>query len=583
MMLTGKIKSPMIRNTPQSMNIKALYGRLRLDVANEQFDKLSEYEAIKPELFNWVEDIFYSLNVRNHPDSKALIWSYNNQERHYTFENIYSEANQFLNFVRTHGIKTGDRVYTQLPVVPANWTSTLAAIKGGLILIPAATTLTVQDIAYRFKTVFPEVAIADLENAVKIDEAEKLFNKTIKVKIIVHGERNGWHSYNTILKEEKEAEAVNTKSDDHLFYFFTSGTTGLPKIVIHTHFTYPVGHLTTATWVGMRHGDIHYNVSAPGWAKFAWSSFFAPWNMGATIYAERADKFDVKAQLRRMEKYGITTFCAPPTVLRMMIQEDLSHYHFKLRQCVAAGEPLNPEIIDKWRKGTGVLIRDGYGQSETTCLAANMPGAAVRYGSMGKATFLYDLLIADEEGNEQPPLEEGYICVKMDGKKANGVFIDYLGEPERKKDVFKHQLYYTGDKAYKDEDGFIWFVGRDDDVIKASDFRIGPFEVESVLIEHESVTEAAVVASPHDVRGNAVKAFIVLSAGAQPCKDLAGELFAFCEKNLAKYKIPRIIEFTNTLPKTISGKIRRVELRSTEATSKLNKENRELEFFHSKY
>jgi len=287
--------------------------------------------------------------------------------------------------------------------------------------------------------------------------------------------------------------------------------------------------------------------------------------------------------LKTIAKFGITTFCAPPTVLRMLIQHDLKKYKLKFRQCVAAGEPLNPDVIEKWKKGTGTLIRDGYGQSETTCLAANIPSAKVKYGSMGKPTFMYNIIIANDKGKELPPLEEGHICVKMLKGKPNGVFTDYLGDPERKKKVFKKGLYFTGDKAYKDKDGFIWFVGRDDDVIKASDFRIGPFEVESVMIEHKTVMESAVVASPHELRGYAVKAFVVLVDGAKPSKKLATELFKFSEKNLAKYKIPRIIEFVKVLPKTISGKIRRVELRANEATAKIEKVKKEHEYFHPKY
>lgn len=565
------------------MEIKKFFNQVRSDIANDKFDTLATYALRKPQYFNWLEDVFYAQDVKSNPEGIALIWRYNNQEKHYTFKGIYEETNQFLNFLRKHGIEKGNRIYTQLPLVPANWISTLAAIKGGLTLIPAATTLTAKDIAYRFETLFPEVAITDKTNAAKIEAAELMLNKTIKIKIIVDEAREGWHHIDEIFAENKIAESAKTSSDDHLFYFFTSGTTGLPKIVTHTQFTYPFGHLSTASWIGLRAGDIHYNISAPGWAKFAWSSFFAPWNMGATIFANQVDRFDAKEQLQTIEKYGITTFCAPPTVLRMLIQEDLSAYKFKFRQCVAAGEPLNPEIIEKWKNGTGTLIRDGYGQTETTCLVANLPDATVKYGSMGKPTFLYDIVIADDEGHEQPPLEEGNICVKMSDHKENGVFIEYLGDTDRMKQVFKHGLYYTGDKAYKDEDGFIWFVGRDDDVIKASDYRIGPFEVESVLIEHASVVEAAVVASPHELRGYSVKAFIILSEGHEPSKDLAQALFEFCEQNLAIYKIPRIIEFTETLPKTISGKIRRIELRANEAVSKQNKETKASEFFHHKY
>ena len=565
------------------MNIHDLFTQVRKSVANEDTDDLYKLKLTKPEYFNWVQEVFYEMNVKCYPKSQALIWRYNEKEKIYTFQNIYEKANQFLNFLRSHGVNKGNSIFSQIALDPANWISLLGAIKGGFILIPSSTNLTEKDIAYRFKTVFPEVAIADLANAEKIDAAEELLNRSIKLKIIVDGTREGWHTMDEILEKEKEADAVHTRSDDALFYFFTSGTTGLPKIVTHTHFTLPFGHLTTSAWIGLRFGDIHYNISAPGWAKFAYSSFFGPWNMGATILANQVDKFVAEEQLVTMEKYGVTTFCAPPTVLRLMIQEDLTPYTLRIRQCVAAGEPLNPEIIEKWKQGTGLIVRDGYGQTESSLLAGNMPGSVIKYGSMGKPTFLYDIVIADDEGIEMPSLEEGNICVKMDENKANGIFTGYLGEPERNDKVFKHNLYYTGDKAYKDEEGYIWFVGRDDDVIKASDYRIGPFEVESILIEHEAVVEAAVVSSPHEIRGFAVKAFVLLRQGEVPGKALAEDLFNYCNKNLATYKIPRIIEFVETLPKTISGKIRRVELRAAEANSKSKKEIRVNEYFHSKY
>ncbi len=565
------------------MNIHDFFTHIRKKVAIEDTQDLDKLKITRPEYFNWAQEVFYEMNVKCHPDSQALIWRYKEKERIYTFKSIYEESNRFLNYLRSHGIKKGNSIFSQISLDPANWVSLLGAIKGGFILIPSSTNLTEKDIAYRFKTVFPEVAIADIANAEKIDAAEELVNVSIKLKIIVDGTREGWHTMDEILKQESVADAAHTRSDDALFYFFTSGTTGLPKIVTHTHFTLPFGHLTTSAWIGLRHGDIHYNISAPGWAKFAYSSFFGPWNMGATILANQVDKFVAGEQLATMEKYGVTTFCAPPTVLRLMIQEDLTAYTLSIRQCVAAGEPLNPEIIERWKQGTGLVVRDGYGQTESSLLAGNMPGSIIKYGSMGKPTFLYDIVIADDEGIEMPLLEEGNICVKMDDNIANGIFTGYLGEPERNDKVFKHKLYYTGDKAYKDEEGYIWFVGRDDDVIKASDYRIGPFEVESILIEHDAVVEAAVVSSPHEIRGFAVKAFVLLRPGEVPSEALAEDLFNYCNNNLATYKIPRIIEFVEALPKTISGKIRRVELRAAEANSKSKKEIRVNEYFHSKY
>lgn len=449
--------------------------------------------------------------------------------------------------------------------------------------MPTATNLTTQDLVYRFKTLFPEVIIAEHSHTNKIDEAEQIHGAKIKMKIVVGGAKEGWHSIENILEESKEAEAASTKADDPFLYFFTSGTTGLPKIVVHTHFTYPFGHLSTSTWLACQKGDVHYNISSPGWAKFAWSSFFAPWICGATIFANQVDSFVPKEQLAAMEHYKISTFCGSPTVIRMLIQEDISQFNLSLRSCCAAGEPLNPDVIDKWEKATGVTIRDGYGQTETTALVCNLMGKPLKPGSMGKPTFLYDIGIYNENGQETQALEEGVICVKLDDKRHNGIFIEYLNDTERTGKAFKHGLYYTGDKAYKDEDGYIWFVGRNDDVIKASAYRIGPFEVESVLIEHEAVVESAVVASPHELRGYAVKAFVMLKEGIRPSKELAEEIFAFTEERLAKYKVPRIIEFPEALPKTISGKIRRVELRSNEASYRLNPSGKDHEYFHAKY
>lgn len=485
--------------------------------------------------------------------------------------------------MRKNGIKKGDKLFSQLPLYPINWFAYLACIKGGQIIVPAATTLEVRDLEFRFDRIHPEIALADGANAAKIDEAAQKVGHEFKLKLIVGEDREGWVNISQLDLEATEAEGEITDADDDLFYFFTSGTTGMPKVVVHSHFTYPVGHLTTTSWIGLKRGDLHYNISQPGWAKFFWSSFFAPWNVGATILGYHTDRFNPKEQLQNIQDLGVTTFCAPPTALRVLIQEDLQQYQFKLRACVAAGEPLNPEIIDTWRDATGVTIRDGYGQTEATAIVGNLPGNAVKSGSMGKPTFLYDVIIADDEGNEVANTEEGNICIRYDENTANGIFKTYLVAKDLLPKVFKHGLYFTGDKAHKDEDGYVWFVGRDDDVIKASDFRVGPFEVESVLLEHDAVQEAAVVASPHELRGNAVKAYVILADGFEANEQLAQELFDYAEQHLARYKIPRIIEFTSSLPKTISGKIRRVELRAKEEENRRLKNEIELEFFHSKY
>ncbi|WP_299391379.1 AMP-binding protein [uncultured Gelidibacter sp.] len=565
------------------MGTLELYQRVAQAIKEKDFDNLKALIPEKPEYFNWVTDIFEPLNVNEHPNVKALIWKYNDDREDFTFAEISARCNQFLNLMRKHGIEKGDKMFIQLPLLAPNWYSYLAGIKGGIVIIPAATSLEIRDLEFRFKSVLPQVALADAENAVKIDAAEKNIGQEIKLKIITEGSRKGWVSIHEILRESTESKGAKTGSDDDLFYFFTSGTTGMPKIVVHTHFGYPTGHLTTSCWIGLQRGDVHYNISQPGWAKFSWSSFFGPWNVGATILGYHIDRFVAKEQLQTIQDFKVNTFCSPPTSLRMLIQEDLNSYKFSLRECVAAGEPLNPEIIEVWKKATGILIRDGYGQTEATALVGNLPGKKVKFGSMGKPTFMYDVVIADDDGNEVVTSEEGNICLKHDVNLVTGVFKTYLIDTERNDLVFKNGLYYTGDKAYKDEEGYYWFVGRDDDVIKASDFRVGPFEVESVLLEHPKVLETAVVASPHELRSNAVKAFVVLASGATASQELAKELFDYSEQHLSRYKIPRIIEFTTDLPKTISGKIRRVELRAQEALSKQQKETRVNEYFHDKY
>lgn len=567
------------------MEITALFKNVRQLIEENRFDDLDQLKPVKPEYFNWYEDIFRPLNVEGTPDQKALIWIYNQERKDFTYKQIDKQANQFLNLLRRYEIQPGSKLIAQLPLWPINWISYLACIKGGMIIVPTATTMAVRGLEFRFESLFPEVALADAESAIKIDKAESKFDQKIKLKLIVNAEREGWINVDEMFNESNKAKAAKTKANDDLFYFFTSGTTGMPKVVIHTHFTYPVGHLTTTSWIGLRKGDLHYNISQPGWAKFFWSSFFAPWNAGATILGYHTDKFDPQEQLKNIQDLKVTTFCAPPTALRSLVQEDLKAYDLSnLRQCVAAGEPLNPEVIEKWKKGSGTIIRDGYGQTESTTMAANLPGRKLKYGSMGKPTFLYDIVIADDEGNPVNTTEEGNICVRHDQKTVNGIFKTYLNEPERYQKAFKKGLYFTGDKAYKDEDGYLWFVGRDDDVIKASDYRIGPFEVESILIEHDAVVEAAVVASPHELRTNAVKAYVVLAKGFNGNEALAKELFKFSEANLARYKIPRIIEFVGSLPKTLSGKIRRIELRAMEAENRQNDDEiNAFEYFHDKY
>lgn len=538
-------------------------------ISEEKFEELRSLPIQKPEYFNWVVEVFENIHVKSQPDATALLWTDGDVTNHHTFKQISEGGNQLLNLFRSYGVQQDDIMLTLLGLQEINWYALIAAIKGGLQVVTAATILGTKDIVYRCEKLMPSVVISDQENAYKIEEAETLLQTKFKVKIIAEGTRDGWISVAEKDKYDTQAEPAPTKADDLLFLFFTSGTTGLPKIVMHTHLSYPFGSLTTSSWVGFKKGDIHCNISQPGWAKFAWSSFFSPWIAGATIFAyAQKGRFVAKDMLTQLEKHKITTFCAPPTVLRMLILEELKSYQFSFRSCVAAGEPLNPEIIETWQDATGVLIRDGFGQTESTCMIANLPNEKVKFGSMGKPLFLYDVIIADDEGNELPVQEEGNICVKTNTDKPNGIFAGYYYDKERQAQVFRNNVYFTGDKAYKDEDGYIWFVGRNDDVIKTSDYRVGPFEVESVLLEHDAVQESAVVGSPHDVKGFVVKAFVILKEGYEASESLANELFNYSKSHIAPYKMPRIIEFVKELPKTISGKIRRVELRAMEAQNK---------------
>jgi acyl-coenzyme A synthetase/AMP-(fatty) acid ligase len=549
------------------------------------YHELAAQPVPKPEYFNWTTEILEGLHVANHPDKPALVLADDEGNQTITYAELAGRANQLLHFWRAAEVLPQQAVLLMVPVCAELWATYVAGIKGGQLLIPAASILTVKDLEYRFGRLLPAVVIADLENAAKIDAAEQALGQPIRLKMLVGGptaQRPGWVGFEGLAELPTDAEATTTRADDPLFLFFTSGTTGLPKVVTHTHFSYPVGHLSTAAWIGLRPTDRHCNIAQAGWAKFAWSSFFAPLSVGATLVAyQGSGRFAAGPLLTALAREQVTTFCAPPTVLRLLVLEDLAPYEFSFRECVSAGEPLNPEVIEAWQRGTGQLIRDGYGQSESTCMVYNLPGDAVRLGSMGRPSFMYDVVVADDEGHELPDLAEGHIAVRTDTGRPNGLFTGYFGEPERAASVFRHGLYYTGDKAYRDPDGYLWFVGRDDDVIKSSDYRVGPFEVESVLVEHPAVVEAAVVGSPHAIKGHEIKAFVILAPGTEASPTLAQELFAYGRAHLAPYKMPRILEFVAELPKTISGKIRRVELRAHEAQQRLGTAGAG-EFFYEK-
>ena len=462
------------------------------------------------------------------------------------------------------------------PLLPENWFATLACIKAGLVNVPTATTLTQRELEYRFETYSPQVILSDEASVDLIDKALEQVNIKPKLKLVI-GQKTGWTSFDVIENESLEATAAKTRSDDILFCFFTSGTTGLPKRVGHTAISYPLGHLSTTIMLGIRPDDVHLNLNAPGWAKWSWSSFFAPFNVGATTIGFKYSFLDGEQYLDAISRHKVTTFCAPPTAWRSFVNMNLDSFDLScLRQSISAGEPLNPAVMDKWEKHTRTEIRDIYGQTESTAMIGNPPWlkGKMRPGSFGFPSAMYDMALADNEGNEITQAGQvGHIVVKLDKWRAIGLFSEYIGSPDKMSSVFVDHYYYTGDRASFDEQGYWWFVGRADDVIKSSDYRIGPFEVESALVEHPCVAEAAVIGSPDANRYQLVKAYVILNPSYQASRELALELFKHTITILPKFKIPRIIEFVPEVPKTISGKIRRIELRQIEVT----KQDREIE------
>ncbi|NYE56452.1 AMP-binding protein [Carboxydothermus ferrireducens] len=531
-----------------------------------------EFRHQVPEYFNFARDTFDVW--AQDPNKLAMLWvdDFGN-ERRFTFKQFSELSKQTANFFNSLGVKQGDRILVILPRLPEWWVIYLAAIRAGIIFIPGTTQLTSKDIKYRVETAETVMVITDEDNAAKVEEIKG--ELPVLKHLVIVGKREGWLSLNEeIAKFSPEYEAANTKSDDPAIIFFTSGTTGYPKMAVHTHASYPIGHYITGKyWLDLTPDDLHWNMSDTGWAKAAWSSFFGPWICGAAIFVHHSvGKFDAKKTLELLAKYPITTFCGPPTAYRVFVLEDLKKYKFPhLRHCVAAGEPLNPEVIKVWKEATGLTIRDGYGQTETCVLVANFPCFEVKPGSMGKPAPGYYVSIIDDEGNELPPGKEGNIAIKVKPERPVGLFKEYWKNPDKTAEVFRGDWYLTGDRAIKDEDGYFWFVGRADDVILAAGYRIGPFEVESALVEHPAVAEAAVVASPDEIRGEIVKAFVVLAPGYSPSEELVKELQEHVKKVTAPYKYPREIEFIDALPKTVSGKIRRVELREREWAKKLGK------------
>jgi acetyl-CoA synthetase len=512
-----------------------------------------------PELgtFNWALDWFDVIAEGN--DSPALwIVEEDGSEQKLSFAELSHRSDQVANWLRGRGVRRGDRIVLMLGNQVELWETILAVIKLGAILIPATPLLAPSDVRDRVARGGAKHVLVTSAAAAKFDQVDVGITR-----IAVGDPVDGWADYRSAYatKGDFTPDGI-TQANDTLLLYFTSGTTARPKLVEHTHASYPVGHLSTMYWIGLRPGDIHLNISSPGWAKHAWSNVFAPWNAQACVFIHNYTRFDAPRLLSEMQRCGVTSFCAPPTVWRMLIQSDLSALRTPPKLVVGAGEPLNPEVIEQVQKAWGVTIRDGFGQTETTVQIANTPGQNVKPGSMGRPVPGYRVALIDPLTGE--PAEEGEICLELDPRPL-GLMVGYHGDPELTAEAMAGGYYHTGDIGSRDADGYITYVGRTDDVFKASDYRISPFELESVLIEHEAVVEAAVVPSPDALRLAVPKAYVVLAEGWAPDEATATAIFAYAREHLSPFQRIRRLEFAE-LPKTISGKIRRVQLRDAEQT-----------------
>jgi acetyl-CoA synthetase/medium-chain acyl-CoA synthetase len=523
-----------------------------------------EFSLPVPERFSFPLDVFdkWAASI---PHESALFWTDGDIEKKFSFNEMKLLSSKGAGAFNKIGVQKGDNVLVMLPNIPEWWEIMLALMRINAIPVPATTALTAKDIEYRLSAADIKAIIA-MEDVAKAEDA--LNNSSANPLLISIGKREGWRDY---IAERDMSDAVEGQmalSGEPALIYFTSGTTGLPKMALHTNTSYPLAHFITGRyWLDLGPGDMHWNLSDTGWAKAAWSSLFGPWHMGATIFSfYKKGKFDPMAVVGILQKYPVTTFCGPPTAYRMIAKEAAAadfKFH-SMRHFVAAGEPLNTEIIEIWKERTGRYIYDGYGQTETVNVLANFRCLPVKPGSMGRPAPGFVVDVIDDYGNPLPSGIEGDIAIKAQPERPAGLFREYAGNPDATRRTLRGQWYITGDRAYKDDDGYFWFVGRADDIILTSGYRIGPFEIESILIKHPAVRESAVVASPDEMRGEVVKAFIVLTNEYEPSDSLIRELQEFVKAHTAPYKYPRKIEFVSDLPKTVSGKIKRKELKMKE-------------------
>ena len=520
-------------------------------------------------LFNFATEWFDGL-AHEDPDGVALWVIDGETETRLTFAELANRSVAVAQYLHSLGLRRGDRLLVVLGNVVPLWEVMLGAIRMGAVVIPATPQLSPADLADRVARGDARMLVADRRDADKFSDLELPLGKiaVVPASIAADDVPPGWIDYQRVedfLDADRFLPGIS-KGDDPALLYFTSGTTALPKLVEHSQTSYPVGHLSTLYWMGLRPGDIHLNISSPGWGKHAWSNFFTPWLAGATVLVHNYTRFDPAELLEVLVRFRVTTFCAPPTVWRMLVQADLASVHTSLRECLSAGEPLNPEIIERVRAAWGLTIRDGYGQTETTAQVGNPPGAPVKFGSMGRPLPGYEVVLVDPASGAVSETE-GELCLKLDPRPV-ALMKGYKHTADAADDAlnaesFTGGVYHTGDVVSRDSDGYLTYVGRADDVFKASDYRISPFELESVLIEHPAVAEAAVVPAPDALRLAVPKAYVILTTGHAPDAETARSILGYAREHLAPYKRVRRLEF-GELPKTISGKIRRVELREAE-------------------
>lgn len=535
-------------------------------------DYAENFRIDVPENFNFAYDVVDEW-ARVEPDKRALLWcDDHDNERSFTFTDISRLSNRMANSFSAMGIGKGDVVMCILRRRWEYWVTAVALCKIGATIIPATLQLTKKDIVYRAQSAHVKAMVC-VDDDYVCGEVEKALPEAPSIEnvIVAGGVREGWISYENLLEEGSETwiRPVGdkaTKNSDIMLIYFTSGTTGMAKAVCHS-FVHPLGHIITAKyWQQVQEDRLHMSVSDSGWAKFGWGKIYGQWICGATVFAYDMDKFVPAKLLQKIQDYRLTTFCAPPTMYRFMLQEDVERYDLSsVANFATAGEPLNAEVTLAWERLTGKKIREGFGQTEGPVLLATFPWIEPRPGSMGKPSPLFNIRLLDENGSEMDDGEEGAICVtKLKEAYPPGLFIGYFQDPKRTAETVGGEYYNLHDMAWRDSDGYYFFIGRNDDVIKCSGYRIGPFEVESALVEHPAVVEAAVTAAPDPVRGMVVKASIILAKGWEPSDDLVKELQNHVKKTTAPYKYPRIVEFVDELPKTVGGKIKRREIRNAD-------------------